>query len=235
MLPKFIVDEVAKRIAGEITLSERPGEILKKWREIFEVTQTEVSKVMGVTSSVISDYEKGKRNPGSNFIRRYVNALIEIDRKRGWKVVSSLAQKFLGISTRTIDLWDYKRAVKISDIVTSVKGYVVTSFINPDEIVYGYMVIDSLSAIEEMDSRDFTVLMGMSYKRVVVFTRVESGRSPMVAVRVSQLKPKLVVLHRPTRLDRLGLRIAEKEGITLIVSLQPSVNDLINALRGLDS
>ncbi|WP_217221080.1 helix-turn-helix domain-containing protein [Ignicoccus islandicus] len=229
------MDEVAKRIAGEIALSERPGDALKKWREIFGVTQTEVSRAMGVTSSVISDYEKGKRSPGSNFIRRYVNALIEIDRNRGWVVVSSLAQKFLGISTRTIDLWDYKKAVKVADIVTSVKGHIVTSHIDPEEIVYGYMVIDSLRTIEEMDSKDFMVLMGMSYRRVVVFTRVESGRSPMVAIRVSQLKPSLVVLHRPTRLDRLGVRIAEKEGITLIVSLHPTVSTLIESLRRLDA
>ncbi len=234
MLPKFVVQEVAKRIAGEIALADEPGRAMKKWREIFDVTQTEVSKMMGVAPSVVSDYEKGKRMPGSKFIRKYVYALMEIDRGRGWKVTSALAQRFFGISAQAVDLWDYKRPVTFEEILTATKGYLLNSHFKPSETVYGYLIMDSIKTIEEMDSKDFMVLMGMSYKKVVVFTRVGTGRPPMVAIRVSYWKPSLVVLHRPIALDRLSLRIAEKEGIPVIVSTMESVKKLIDALRGLD-
>ncbi|UXD21112.1 XRE family transcriptional regulator [Ignicoccus pacificus DSM 13166] len=235
MLPPFVIQEVAKRIAGEIALADEPGRAMKKWREIFEVTQTEVSKVMSVAPSVISDYEKGKRVPGSKFIKRYVNALLEIDHMRGWRVTRLLAQRFFGISAQAIDLWEYKRAVTFEEILTATKGYLLNSTFKPTETVYGYLVMDSLKTIEELDAKDFTVLMGMSYKKVVVFTRVGTGRPPMVAIRVSYWKPSLVVLHKPVMLDRLSVRIAEKEGIPVIVSLADSVSDLIDALRSLDS
>jgi len=235
LLPPFVVQEVAKRIAGEIALADEPGVVMKKWREIFEVTQTEVSKIMNVAPSVISDYEKGKRIPGSKFIKRYVNALLEIDHTKGWKVTRNLAQRFFGISAQAVDLWEYKRPVRFEEILTTTKGYLLNSTFKPSETVYGYLVMDSLKTIEELDAKDFTILMGMSYKKVVVFTRVGTGRPPMVAIRVSYWKPSLVVLHRPVALDRLSVRIAEKEGIPVIVSLIEDVVKLIEALRSLDS
>ena len=57
---------LAKNIAGEVTLSINPNETLKKWREIFGLTQIEVAKQLGVSPSVISDYEAGRRkSPGT--------------------------------------------------------------------------------------------------------------------------------------------------------------------------
>ncbi len=235
MLPNFVIQDVAKRIAGEIALADEPGKAMKKWREIFEVTQTEVSRMMNVAPSVVSDYEKGKRIPGSKFIKRYVYALLEIDRGRNWKVSRHLAQRFFGISAQAIDLWEYKRAVSFEEILTASQGYLLNSKFKPNETVYGYLVMDSIKTIEEMDAKDFMVLMGMSYKKVVVFTRVGTGRPPMVAIRVSYWKPSLVVLHKPIALDRLSVRIAEKEGIPVIVSMAESVTKLIDALRALDA
>jgi putative transcriptional regulator len=57
---------------------------MRKWRDLFNVTQIEVANILDLSSSVISDYEKGRRrSPGSNFIKRYVEALLEIDSKHG--------------------------------------------------------------------------------------------------------------------------------------------------------
>lgn len=54
-------EALAKRIAGEITLSSDPGKTMRKWREIFGISQTELADYLGVSSSVISDYEGGRR------------------------------------------------------------------------------------------------------------------------------------------------------------------------------
>ena len=50
-------EALARRIAGEIVLSRNPGATMRKWREIFGVSQTRLSKEMGLSPSVLSDYE----------------------------------------------------------------------------------------------------------------------------------------------------------------------------------
>ncbi|ABU81784.1 helix-turn-helix domain protein [Ignicoccus hospitalis KIN4/I] len=232
--PKFVLDEIAKSIAGEIALSDDPGSTLKKWREIFEVGIRELARKMNVSPSVISDYEKNKRAPGSKYIKKFVRALMEIDAERDWKVINSLAQKMLGIKSKALDIYEYKRSVRLEELVNASKGYIVNSRFDPNEVVYGFIILDSLRSIEELDSKDFLLLMSMSYKKALVFTKVGTGRPPMVAVRISQIKPVVVILHKPVNLDRLAVRIAEKEGIALIVSLCSEPGELMDRLRLLD-
>ncbi|MFB6176569.1 MAG: helix-turn-helix domain-containing protein, partial [Halobaculum sp.] len=75
---------LARRIAGEITLSTDPGATLRKWRTDFGVSQTELAERMAVSSSVVSDYESGRReSPGIGFVSRVVDALLDIDEARG--------------------------------------------------------------------------------------------------------------------------------------------------------
>ena len=58
-------DQVREKIAGEICLSDEPGRTIRKWREQFHISQQELSKHLGVSPSVISDYEAGRRkSPG---------------------------------------------------------------------------------------------------------------------------------------------------------------------------
>jgi len=52
---------LARRIAGEIILSSKPGGTMRKWRELFAVSQMNLSDKMVLSSSVISDYESGRR------------------------------------------------------------------------------------------------------------------------------------------------------------------------------
>lgn len=68
-------------IAGSVVLSDSPPAQLKYWRKKFGVKQTDLAKKMEITSSVLSDYEKGRRpSPGANFIKRYLQALYELAR-----------------------------------------------------------------------------------------------------------------------------------------------------------
>jgi hypothetical protein len=40
---------LAEKIAGEITLSQSPGDTLRKWRRNFGITQTDLSNHLGIS------------------------------------------------------------------------------------------------------------------------------------------------------------------------------------------
>jgi len=65
----------------------------------------------------------------------------------------------------------------------------------------------------------------------LVFTKVGMGRSPLVAIRVSQLKPRMVVIHGPAEVDPLAVELAKKENILLALSGAGSEDELISSLR----
>ena len=74
------MNQLASTIAGEIALSKDPGSSMKKWREIFGISQTDLAEYLKVSSSTISDYEGGRRkSPGVGVVARLVYSLIEID------------------------------------------------------------------------------------------------------------------------------------------------------------
>ncbi len=226
---------IAVHIAGEIAMSEAPGHILRKWREIFEASQLEVARHMGVTSSVISDYEKGRRNPGSSFVRRFVVALLDIDASRGWPTVRKLMKilnlQYLGA---VIDMQEFETGVSLDEIMTAVKGVPINSNIH-NEKLYGYTIVDSIKAIISLTGNEFLNLLGSTSQRVIVFTKVTTGRSPMIALRVSTIKPAVIVLHGPRRIDTLASWIAESEHIPVILSLAGSVDEIVRSLRRLAS
>ncbi len=222
---------LGRRIAGDIVWSEDPGVALRKWREIFGLSQLEVARSMAISASVISDYEKGRRVPGSKFIKRFVEALFAADSEHGWEVVRRLARTMNINLDAVIDIQEFEFAVSVDDLISAVKGILLNSeYISRG--IYGYTVLDSIASIESMTGNEFYYIMGTTTERALIFTNVSTGRSPMVAVRVSPLKPAVVVIHGPRqRVDPLAIRLADKERIPLILSLAPSVNDLVKSLR----
>ena len=228
----FVVESVARRIAGDIAFSEEPGKRLKWWREEFGVSQVEVARLMGVSPSVVTDYEKGRRAPGSKFIRKFVIALLEYDKSRGWEKLKELA-RLMGIPAGAIiDMADFDEPVSIVELVDLVEGKLLTPLDQSKIQVYGYTVVDSIRAIMSLSGIQFYALMGGTPQRCIVFTGVRYGRSPMVAVRVSPVKPGAIVIHGPRDdVDPLAVEISKLEGIPLILSLAESVERLVSRLR----
>ncbi len=229
-------EALAKRIAGEITLSSDPGKTMRKWREIFGISQTELAEYLGVSSSVISDYEGGRRkSPGASTIRKFVEALLEIDERRGGNVIKAFS-KTIGSELPTsaiLDIREFALPLTIKDLVSAVKGDVVANMHLLDRRIYGYTVVDSIKAILEMSSEEFLKLYGWTTERALIFTKVTTGRSPMIAVRVQGLKPAVVVLHGVKKLDELAVKLAERERVPLVVSHASSEAELITGLRKL--
>lgn len=230
MVSDYIRELIAKRIAGDIVISGDYGAALKRWREIFSATQQELARVMGVSASVISDYEKGRRAPGVKFLKRFVDALLLIDSRRDWIVVKQLARSLNINVGAIIDVRELSVPMTLHELLVAIEGCVVNGQVGKVEL-YGYTVLDSLGAIETMSGNEFWQIMGMTSRRALIFTRVSTGRSPMIAVRVAPVKPMAVVLHGTKRVDPLAIKLADREGIPLIVSLKDSVEDLVRSLR----
>ncbi len=229
----YAVIVIAKRIAGDIVMSRDPGKTLRKWREYFEASQQEVSRIMGVSPSVVSDYEKGRRLPGARFIQKYVKALLSIDQQRGWPVVKNLTRTLGVPAGAVIDMREFKEAITLDQLVEAVQGVLLAPNYPMEKKIYGYTVVDSLRTIASLSGIQFYALLGGGTpERAIVFTGVQTGRSPMVAVRVSPVKPGVVVIHGPRRhLDPLAVELAKLDGVPLVLSLAPTVEDLVEGLR----
>ncbi len=232
-IPNFVREEIAKKIAGEIAIAENPGSVMKNWREYFGASIREIARIMNISPGVVSDYEKGKRTPGSKFIKRYVEALLKYDERHGWRGLSKLAENIWGVGIKALDIYEYKRPVRFEEIVTAAQGYVVNSLFEPENTLKGFLMFDSLTIIEEFNPQDFMMMMTLAQNKVLVFTGVTTGKPSMVALRISYIKPSMVLLHRPVKLDRLAVRLSEKEGIPLVVSLSPTVAELKRRLRSI--
>ena len=224
-------DQVREKVAGEICLSEEPGKTIRKWREQFSISQQELSKHLGVSPSVISDYEAGRRkSPGIVTIRKIVDAFLDIDEKTGGGVLKqySLAAKTESI----ISIKEFAHEVLAHELVDKISGENLTPAISLDKHIHGYTVIDSIRAITTLSSFDYLKIYGWSSQRALVFTGVKFGRSPMIAIRAHPLKPALVVYQKPEQVDELAVRLAELEGLPLIRTELPAV-DLVEILNSL--
>jgi len=224
---------LARRIAGEIILSSKPGATMRKWRELFAVSQVSLSEAMGLSSSVISDYESGRRkSPGAKFIRRFVLSLLQIDEGKGSRFIREFAKLTSSPSMAVVDLREFPIPVRVEYLCKAIGGEVVACKEKYVKEVNGYTVIDSRRAIEAYSGLEYAQLFGASTERALVFTNVETGCLPMMIVRVSSLKPRIVVFHK-TPPDAEAIRIAEYEQIPLIFSTSPSVEQLVKSLRKL--
>ena len=224
-------DQVREKIAGEICLSEEPGRTIRKWREQFHISQQDLSKHLGVSPSVISDYEAGRRkSPGIATVRKIVDAFLDIDEKVGGQILKqySLAAKTDSI----ISIKEFAVEVLASDLVDKIDGENLTPAIELDDHIHGFTVIGSVGAITSLSSFDYLKIYGWSSQRALVFTGVRFGRSPMIAIRAHPLKPAMVVYQKPDQVDELAIRLAELENIPLIRT-QLAVSDLVEKLQSL--
>jgi len=228
-------ENLARDIVSEVVLSDAPEGVIKKWRSIFKISQKALAAELGITPSVVSDYESGRRkSPGINIIKRYVKALIELDSKKGGNVVRSFGGLANGAepSEAILDIREMAKGVQISELCRRIGAQLLTSAATKGS-VYGYTVIDSIKAITEFSFQDLIKLYGETTERALIFTKVTTGKSPMVALKLTNLKPALVVLHGPSEVDEIAIRIAEVEGIPLAVCRLEKVEDIIEKLKRL--
>ncbi|MGC8847610.1 MAG: helix-turn-helix domain-containing protein [Conexivisphaera sp.] len=222
--------DAAIKLAGELVLSREPGRLMKHWREKVGIQQIGLAKEMGISPSVLSDYEGGRRkSPGSQFIRKYVAALIRVDRDRDLLLGSKGADEN---PDAILSIGEFREPRSVSDIARILSLEVLTGEEQLGRMIYGYTVLDSIKAIYALSGNEFYRIYGSTTERVLVFTRVVMGRSPMVAVRVSQLKPRMVVVHGPERVDPLSVDLARRERIVMALA-RIGVREIVDKLSSL--
>ncbi len=227
------VNDIAERIAGEIALSESPGSVMKKWRELFGISQVDLSKVIKISTSTISDYESSRRlSPGVAVIRRFVNALLKIDEERGGIVMQNL-NKFSSGSNNDkpiYTVYDFVAPLSGVDLLRIVEGKAVAGHTYLDDVrLFGYTKVDSLRVILDMLPSEYPKLFGSTSERVFIFENVSTGRSPMVVIRVAPIKPKIVLIQGVTNVDKLAIKIAQIEKIPLLTT-KLTIEELENRL-----
>ncbi|MCC7571358.1 helix-turn-helix domain-containing protein [Candidatus Micrarchaeota archaeon] len=227
------IEKLKKEIAGEVVLSVKSGATMRKWREIFNITQTELADYLDVSPSTVSDYESDRRaSPGINIIKRFINAIIDIDLAKGGKITTQLTQEFIN-EQEFFEVHEFATSFTGKELVKLLEAKVI---INEDLLdtkkVYGYTLINSLKVILDLPYSQYPRLYGAMSERAFIFTEVSSGRSPMVVIRVSALKPSIVILHGIKEVDVLALKIAEKEMIPVLIT-NLKVDEIKDALHKL--
>lgn len=214
-----IKDTLSEKIAGEITLSPRPGQTIRKWRGVFGISQTDLANFLRLSPSVISDYESGRRkSPGIQTVKKIIEAFIEIDEKQGGKILhkyNSMIETQEGI----LEIMEYPFTVPAESFIKEIEGNVLTSNeLGLKKSVKGFTLVDSVKTIETINSGDYNRLYGWSTERAIIFTGIRYGRSPMIAIRVHPVKPTVVVYHRPGSVDALAIKLADRENIPLVTT-----------------
>ncbi len=228
-----IRQQLSEKMAGEITLSEKPGEALKKWRLNFEIAQTDLSSYLSVSPSVISDYESGRRkSPGTMIVSKIVGALLNIDSERGGQKIHAYEGMLNteATSKAAYTTYEYTYPIQVAKLATLIEADIVNKGI--EKPLYGFTVIDSKKAIIELSSHEFQNLYGWSTERAMIFTKVSTGKSPLVAIRVTNLKPGVVVIHglRGSEVDPMAKKMAEIDRIPLLATTM-NLDKMIEILK----
>jgi len=238
------LQRLAEAMAGEICLAENdPGAVMRRWREHFQISQKHLAKHLSVSPSVISDYESGRRkSPRVDTIRRFVEGLIEMDAVNGGRVVMAL-EKLVApeiASDAILDSREFRVPIPAKLLVERLDCKVLTHSSLLDRDVYGYTALDSVKAIVALTPQQLLRLYGGTTQRIAILTNVSTGRSPMVAIKASQIgtsvavKPAAVILQGVKELDPLAVKIADSIHIPLCVSAFKSAESLVKKLRSFE-
>lgn len=212
-----MVNELKEKIAGEITLSPDPGKAIRKWREEFGLSQHQLADAMGISHSVISDYESGRRkSPGVAVIRKMVDAFIKLDMDGGSNIITKYLPNHRMDCVLAMD--EFSEGIDEKRFIEAINGKNLNTDRVPAKRIYGYTIVDSIKAILNLSSEDYLKIYGWSIERALIFTNVHFGRSPMVAIRAHPLTPAMVVYQRPEQTDPLAIKLAKLERIPLVAT-----------------
>ena len=222
---------LAQKMAGEIVFSEKPGDTLKKWREIFGLSQKKMAELLEINPSVVCDFEKGRRDsPGIKTVRKMVDTMILYDENNGNKIINSRIDDKGKESPMIIG--EFSSGINVDALIKSVNGEIIVGEKELDRTLYGFTIVDSLKAIISFSGTEFAKIYGWSNERALFFTGVEFGRSPMIAIRAHPVKPRLVCYVRPGGVDPLAIKLAQLENI-ILVKTDLDIKHIKNTMRGI--
>ena len=199
----------------------------------FEIAPGVLSERLGVSPSVISDYESGRRkSPGTAVVGKIVDTLLNTDEETGGKHIEKFSTMlFSAVEDDVIyDLHEYGSPVPLKDFSDAIGCTLLCGSI--DQTLFGYTVVNSLNAILQLSSDEFNRLYGWSTERALVFTNISTGKSPMVAIRVTPFKPRCVVFQgiEVSEVHPIVEKMAERDRITVMCTSM-DVDKIVSTLR----
>jgi len=218
-----VKDILAEKMAGEITLSPKPGKTIRKWRIVFGISQTELADYLKLSPSVISDYESERRkSPGIQAVKKIIEAFLKIDEKKN---NSKIIRKYQFVTKNKygiLDIKEYPFSIPVKKFIDEVSGKLLTSKrVDIKKNIKGFTLIDGIETIKTISSSGYPNLYGWNTERALIFTNIKYGRSPMIAIRIHPVKPLIVVYHKPGAVDPLAIQLAERENMPLVVTNIP--------------
>lgn len=228
-----IRQQLAEKMAGEITLSDSPGKALKKWRTSFQIAPGVLAEHLGISPSVISDYESGRRkSPGTGVVGKIVDTLLDIDEENGGKYIKKYGKLLFSEYDDEViyDIHDFAAAIPITELSNLIECEQICG--TTDAQIFGYTVVNSPNAILNLSPSEFNRIYGWSTERALIFTDVSTGKSPMIAIRVTPFKPPYVILQGITadKVHPLVKLLAEKDHITVLCTSLTTA-DIVTRLR----
>ncbi len=226
-------------IAGDIASNEKYGIVMKKWRNLFNITQSRIAKEMNVKQSVISDYENNRRaSPGINIIRSYVLALIKIAKKEHPREYNELL-KSLNIDEERASLYrgEFKTELNNKRIM---KLFNATQVIAPkEEYKFKEFVFFSKnisSIVTNQPSYKLLKELKSNTNRLFIFSNVKSGQIPLITITLlSKINhtdlPKLILFQsNKFKISNLAKRIAKSNNISIMITKMNN-EDILELLR----
>jgi len=77
-VPDWLVS-FEKDAAGEILLSQYPGEVIREYRKRYDMSQEELGELMSLRRESISRIENGSVTPTFDFVKKFINAVSLIE------------------------------------------------------------------------------------------------------------------------------------------------------------
>jgi putative transcriptional regulator len=163
-------------------------------------------------------------------------ALLSLDDSNGGQVVAAFV-RLMDVSlvdlNIVLSMSDFTSPMKIKEFCDYLKCSVKTGEKLLDREIYGYTLVDVERAVKELNSDAFLKLFGATTERCLIFTNVNTGRAPLIAIKSQEFKPSLVILHGVGDVDSLALELSEQMKIPLAVTKTGPVENLIRDLRGI--
>jgi len=107
-------NQLAEKMAGEITLSDSPGHALKKWRMNFEIAQVSLRIALG-SHPRYQDYESGRRKAQAPQLsaRLSIHSLLMDEENEGKHIQKYSTMLFSNVEDDVIyDIHEYAAAIR---------------------------------------------------------------------------------------------------------------------------
>lgn len=216
------MSELKKYAYYRLLESDRPGAEFRSIRRMFGIKLKDLAAVAGVSSSTLSDFERGRYVPTLTTLRRYVDALLKLANPADAKHVNSIVP---GV----VEHRYFTKPVRAGDLVRALKAKVEHGEEYLDYPIEGYVLVDQVKLLKSLNVAfaNFWKIYGYTTDVCVVFDNVILAAGPAALIREQRLKPRVIVINKP-KLKTFGHLVASR-GERVVIAISRLRRDRLRA------